>query len=109
MLWPAPPESLAAQLTPMLARSPGKISIACHHLETGERWAIDSQSMPAASLIKLPLAIAAYQAAEHGELALHQRVAVPPLPGDDEAEFDNLGLAPAGVTSSWRKVIDRML
>lgn len=108
-MWTAPPPELAAQLDPILAQAPGKIALACHHFTTGERWAIGDAEMPAASLIKVPLAIVAYQAAERHEFPLTGRTTVPALPDDDEAEFDNLGLAPEGTGFSWRKVIDRML
>jgi beta-lactamase class A len=93
----------------MVAQVPGKVAIACHHLATGERWALNDGVLSAASLVKVPLAIAAYQAVARGELALLERVRIPAVAGDDEAEFDNLGHAPAQAFSTWRKVIDRML
>jgi beta-lactamase class A len=109
-MWPAPAADLMAQLAPLLASAPGKVSLAYWHLETGERFSIGGDSVwPAASLIKVPLAIAAYQAVEKGELALEERVLVPALLGDTEAEFDNLGLAPQETRFDWRKIIDRML
>lgn len=108
-MWPQPSARLLAELSPMVAQAPGKIAIACHHLDTGERWAIGDATLPAASLIKVPLAVAAYQAAERGELALLERVTVPVVTDDDEAEFDNLGRAPEGTAFTWRKVLDRML
>lgn len=108
-MWPQPHARLLAELSPMVAQAPGKIAIACHHLETGERFAMGDAVLPAASLIKVPLAVAAYRAVERGELAILERVTVPPVAGDDEAEFDNLGHAPAHVTHCWRKVIDRMI
>src|SRR5688500_10604487 len=107
-MWPQPHSRLLAQLSPMVAQPPRKLALACHHLETGERFALGDAVLPAASLIKVPLAVAVYRAVERGELAILERVAVPPVPGDDEAEFDNLGHAPAPVTHCWRKVIDRM-
>lgn len=108
-MWPQPPTALSAVLSAMVAQVPGKVAIACHHLATGERWALNDGVLSAASLIKVPLAVAAYQAVERGELALLERVKVPAVALDDEAEFDNLGHAPAQVFSTWRKVIDRML
>ncbi|MFP5503819.1 MAG: serine hydrolase, partial [Candidatus Sericytochromatia bacterium] len=92
-----------------MAQAAGKVAVACHHLRTGERWALGDAVFPAASLIKVHLAIAAYRAAEHGALDLEETVTVPPLAADDEAEFDNLGLAPAGTRFTWRKILDRML
>lgn len=108
-MWNAPPPDLMEHLGPLLARWDGTLALACHHLETGERWALNDIPMPSASLIKVPLAIAAYRAAARGELALNERVEVPPLAADDEADFDNLGLAPPGTRFSWHKIIDRML
>ncbi|HEY9720782.1 MAG TPA: serine hydrolase [Oscillatoriaceae cyanobacterium] len=107
-MWSRPPAALADALEPWL-RPPGRIGLAVEHLETGETWAIDDRELPAASVIKVHLAIAAYQAAEQGKLALLEAVEVPAIPDDDEAEFDNLGRAPAGTRFTWRKVIDRML
>lgn len=108
-MWTALPPELAAQLEPILSQAPGKVALACHHFTTGERWAVGDAVMPAASLIKVPLAIAAYQAVEHQALPLTGRTPVPALADDDEAEFDNLGLAPSGTAFTWQKVIDRML
>jgi beta-lactamase class A len=102
--WPAPPPALLAELAPLLGAWSGHVSLACWHLETDERWALGDAPMPAASLIKVPLAVAALRA-----LDLEEAVPVPPLPADDEAEFDNLGLAPAGTRFTWRKIVDRMI
>ena len=107
--WPAPPPALLAELTSLLGGWPGHVALACWHLATEERWALGDAPMPAASLIKVPLAIAAYRAAAAGTLDLEEAVPVPTIAADDEAEFDNLGLAPAGTRFTWRKIIDRML
>jgi hypothetical protein len=60
-------------------------------------------------LIKIPLAIAAYEAADRGVLDLDETLAVIALADDDEREFDNLGHAPAHTRHSWRKILDRTL
>lgn len=107
--WPAPSPALLAELAPLLGAWPGHVSLACWHLATDERWALGDAPMPAASLIKVPLAVAAYRAAASGQLDLEEAVPVPALAADDEAEFDNLGLAPAGARFTWRKIVDRVL
>ncbi len=107
--WPAPPAALADRLAPLLAGFPGKVALAVEHLDTGARWALGDEVRPAASLVKVPLAIAALRLAERGELDLHERVVVARLAADDEADFDNLGQAPAGVRSTWAKILDRMI
>lgn len=107
--WPAPSPALLAELAPVLGAWPGHVALACWNLTTDEHWALGDAPMPAASLIKVPLAIAAYRAAEHGQLDIEETVPVPALATDDEAEFDNLGLAPTGTRFTWRKIIDRVL
>jgi len=107
--WPAPPDALADRLAPLLASFPGKVALAVEHLDTGARWALGDEVRPAASLVKVPLAIAALRLAERGELDLHERVVVARLAADDEADFDNLGQAPDGVRSTWAKILDRMI
>lgn len=77
--------------------------------ERAEAWAWREGAFPSASLIKLPLAVAALRQAELGHLALDERVALAPLPEDDEAEWDDLGALPAGKQVAWAKVLDRAL
>lgn len=97
-------------MTDLLAAAPARFQLAYADPLTGERLeAGETAPWPAASLIKVPLAVAAYLAAEEGALDLDERVAVPRLEADDEAEFDNLGTAPARFRHAWRKVVDRML
>lgn len=107
--WGVPATALLAALEPLLSGGPGRVSLAYLDVETGTGWTWDDRVLPAASLVKVPLAVAAYQAAERGELILRERVEVKPIPEDDEAEFDDLGNAPAGKRFAWRKVIDRMI
>jgi beta-lactamase class A len=109
LTWGTPPTALAAALEGLISRGPGRVALAWLDATTGRGWTWDDRTLPAASLVKVPLAIAAYAAAERNELLLRERVAVAPIPEDDEAEFDDLGQAPAGKPSSWRKVIDRMI
>lgn len=107
LTWGMPPAALAAALEAEL--NGHKVGLAWLDVETGRGWVLNDGPRPAASLIKVFLAVAAYQAAERGELDLRERVPVAPLPEDDEAEFDDLGKAPDGQRFAWRKVIDRML
>lgn len=109
LTWGAPPEALERELKPLLAGGPAHAGLAYVDLGTCRGWSLDDAPRPAASLVKTALAVVAYQAAERGELALQERVAVAPLPEDDEAEFDDLGNAPAGKRFAWRKVLDRMI
>ncbi len=86
----APSIEPLALLGPVLAEAPGTVALACHHLVTGERFELrGDEPMPAAGLIQVPLAVAAHQAAERGELSLEDR--------------------PAADAPTWRALIRRML
>lgn len=104
-----PPTELAASLEALWRDAGIPCDLACWHRRSGSRWSTGNTVLPAASLIKIPLAIAAYEAASRGALDLEERVSVAALPDDEEREFDNLGLAPAGYQHPWRKVLDRSL
>ncbi|MDB5098340.1 MAG: peptidase [Cyanobacteria bacterium RYN_339] len=109
LTWGAPPDGLRLALEPLMTRGTARAGLAYVDLETNRGWALDDAPRPAASLVKTALAVVAYQLADQGELPLRERVAVAPLPEDDEAEFDDLGNAPAGKRFAWRKVLDRMI
>lgn len=95
-------------VTDLLAAAPARFQLAYADPATHERLEAGEEApWPAASLIKVPLAVAAYAEAAAGRLDLDEKVRVPLLEADSEREFDNLGLAPA--PQSWRKVVDRML
>lgn len=104
----APPSSLQAALQ---AAELGltRLGVAFWCPERQEAWAWHEGAFPSASLIKLPLAVAALRQAELGALDLDERVVVPPLPEDDEAEWDDLSHLPSGQTVAWAKVLDRAL
>ena len=72
------PSKLAKALAPMLKAHRGVVTVALKHLGTGEELLHDAdRPMPTASLIKVPVMVAAYELAEEGELSL-----------DDEIEVD---------------------
>ncbi len=75
-------DSLGDRIQPLIADHPGEVSVAIKHFGTGESFEFQAQRpMPTASLIKFPLMIAAYQAAEQGKLDLDSRIV---LSDDDQ-------------------------
>ncbi|MEO1497141.1 MAG: serine hydrolase [Planctomycetota bacterium] len=67
-------DALAEALAPMVDAHRGKVALKFVHLPSGQTFAVDeNQLMPAASLIKLPLMVAAYEAAATGRLSLDDR------------------------------------
>jgi len=67
--------SLAEVLAPVIKQHRGDVAISIKHLQTGETFQHDADSpMPTASLIKLPIMIAAYDAAAKGKLSLDDPV-----------------------------------
>ena len=75
-----PPEVTAADplgeaLRPMLAAHEGVVTAAVRNLATGESFALDAdRPMPLASLVKVPVMIAAYAAAHDKRLDLEERI-----------------------------------
>lgn len=66
-------ESLATFLEPRLKGHRGQVALAIEHLKTGVVFHYRAdQPMPTASLIKFPIMVAAYRAADKGELDLEQ-------------------------------------
>ncbi|MEL6106135.1 MAG: serine hydrolase [Planctomycetota bacterium] len=66
---------LKRALDPLVKQHRGDVAIAIRNLDTGEHYEFNAQTpMPTASLIKLPMLIAAYQLAERGELDLDKQV-----------------------------------
>ncbi|HEY6564139.1 MAG TPA: serine hydrolase [Pirellulaceae bacterium] len=64
-------ETLESKIRPLIAAHQGTVSVAVKHLVSGEACAIEAErAMPTASLIKLPLMIAAYDAAAAGRVAM---------------------------------------
>lgn len=67
--------TLDAAVLPMIEAHEGVVAVAIKHLATGETYRHQAdRRMPSASLIKLPVMIAAYHAAAVGELSLDDRV-----------------------------------
>lgn len=88
------------------------VCVAFRHLLTGEAWAVDGDRLlPPASLIKVPIAAAAYRQAEAGRLDLDARVRVRHrvVCGDGDEEYDDLAFSPPGTCMTVRKLVDRML
>ena len=62
-------EGLASRLLPLIDAHPGEVAVAVRHLDSGAEFRHrGEQPMPTASLIKLPLLVAAYEAIAAGEL-----------------------------------------
>lgn len=68
-------EALAEAVGPMAESHLGVVTLAFKHLGTGQTFEIDAdRPMPSASLIKLPIMVAAYEAAARGALSLDDPV-----------------------------------
>lgn len=62
-------EGLASRLLPLINAHPGEVAVAVRHLESGAEFRYrDDQPMPTASLIKLPVLVATYEAIAGGKL-----------------------------------------
>ncbi|TVQ03929.1 MAG: hypothetical protein EA381_00790 [Planctomycetaceae bacterium] len=70
-----PSEELAAILRPLIAAHAGDVGVAIKHLGTGASFSHRAdEPMPTASLIKLPVLVAAYQQIAIGELSRDQMI-----------------------------------
>lgn len=68
-------DQLRKLLLPVIERHRGEVAVVFKHLPTGETFAYrPDEAMPTASLIKLPLLMAAYKAIEKGDAQLDQRI-----------------------------------
>jgi D-alanyl-D-alanine carboxypeptidase (penicillin-binding protein 5/6) len=66
---------LADELQPLIDDHRGEVSVAIKNLETGETFLHEAdRPMPTASLIKLPLMVAAYRAVADGKVSLDQPI-----------------------------------
>lgn len=64
------------KLAPVLRTARAEIGLAFRHLETGEAWTHNDRRFPAGDLVRLPLALAAYDAVARGKLHLSATVKV---------------------------------
>src|SRR3954464_12808815 len=68
-------KSLEETLKPMIEAHHGEVGLAVKHLKTGESYEYHAdQAMPTASLIKLPVMIATYEAVDKGKLSLAEMI-----------------------------------
>lgn len=68
-------QSLDSVVKPIVDSHSGKVAVAIKHLSTGQSLLVDADTpMPTASLIKLPILIAAYDAIESGTLSLDHQI-----------------------------------
>ena len=101
----------AVALSPDLERlltAGGVVGLAARHAESGREWRRDDRRLfPAASLIKLPILAAFWQAVERGDLDPAERVAV-----TTEAVVDGSGVLQAlapGLSPTWRDLATLMI
>lgn len=66
---------LKRAIEPLVKQHSGDVAVAIQNLDTGERYHFNAQTpMPTASLIKLPILVAAYQLSDRGDLDLTKSV-----------------------------------
>ena len=100
---------LAASLQPLIDAHKGTVAVAIKHVESGETFRFQADKpMPTASLIKLPLMVAAYQAMADGKLKADQ-----PITLKSEDKVPGSGILSAhfsgGATLSLTDVIHLMI
>ncbi len=70
-------DKMVASLDSMAARYPGRVSVVLKDLRTGRTWMHNPDDLfPAASLIKVPIMIAAFYKMKDGGLSLDERLAI---------------------------------
>ena len=70
-------ETMTRELAKMAAQYPGRVSIYLKDLKSGKTWMYHPDDLfPAASLIKVPVMIAAFYKIRDGQLALDERMAI---------------------------------
>jgi len=100
--------TLPPRLVELLHPATGAVSLAARHVETGRAWQHEAhRRVPSASLIKLPILAAFWEAAEAGRLDPAERIAVP-----EEACVGGTGvlraLAP-GLRPTWSDLATLMI
>ena len=72
-------ESLGESLSPLLQGFSGEVSVAFHRFGDGFRYALNAdKTLPAASLIKLPILVEALAQVEAGRVGLEDRISLKP-------------------------------
>jgi beta-lactamase class A len=70
-------DAMTGELAKMTAKHPGRVSIYLKDIKTGRIWTHHPDDLfPAASLIKVPVMIAAFYKIRDGQLALDERMAI---------------------------------
>jgi D-alanyl-D-alanine carboxypeptidase (penicillin-binding protein 5/6) len=106
---PAAKKSLEQVLVPAITAHRGDVAIAVKHLKSGESYEYRAdEPMPTASLIKLPVMIAAYEASDKGKLSLDTRTE---LKAEDKVPGSGVLTAhfSPGATISLRDAIHLMI
>ena len=66
-------QSLEERIKPLAEKHAGKVAVAVKHLGTGETYFLNAdETMPTASLVKLPVMVEAYWQAHEGKVKLGQ-------------------------------------
>ena len=101
-------DALSPRLVALLNPPIGRVALAARHVESGRTWRHRAQHrVPSASLIKLPILAAFWQAVEAGRLDPGERVAVPA-----EARVDGTGVLKAlapGLRPTWSDLATLMI
>jgi D-alanyl-D-alanine carboxypeptidase (penicillin-binding protein 5/6) len=105
----APDPQLAARLQPLIDAHRGEVAVAVKELDTGAEFAYRADvPMPTASLVKLPVMAAAYNAAAEGKLDLQKSI---PLREEDKVPGSGILTShfSAGLQLSVRDAIRLMI
>ena len=100
--------ALTPQLPELLAPATGLISLAARHVESGRTWRHqEHRALPSASLIKLPILAAFWEAVEAGRLDPAERISVPA-----NARVEGTGVLKAlapGLQPTWSDLATLMI
>jgi beta-lactamase class A len=100
--------ALTPQLSELLAPATGLIALAARHVESGRTWCHrEHHALPSASLIKLPILAAFWEAVEAGRLDPAARVSVPA-----GARVEGTGVLKAlapGLEPTWKDLATLMI
>ena len=100
--------ALAPSLPELLAPATGVIALAARHVESRRAWSHEEHhALPSASLIKLPILAAFWEAVESGRLDASERIAVPA-----DARVEGTGVLKAlapGLAPTWNDLATLMI